>query len=123
MQYIVLGFGVFLVAAGISLLIKPSLVFSLLDRNKDSTGIHVLAVVMRLVLGGALIMSADVSGFPMTFKILGWITLLAAIVLAVMGRANFRKLMDWAMGLADKFGRVAGIASVLLGGFLIYAIR
>ena len=122
MQFIILFFGVLLVVAGLMLLLKPGSIIGFLGRNKDSTGIHVMAVVARLLLGGVLFVYSDQSGFPLTFKILGGITLVAAVVLAVMGRSNFRKLMAWAMGLADKIGRLAGIAAIALGGFLVYAV-
>lgn len=121
MQYIVLIFGVLLLAAGAVILVKPDFIFGFLTRNKDSLGIHVFAVVVRLMLGAALIVHSQFSKFPLAFEVLGWITLIAAIALAVMGRSNFRCLMNWATGLTSTFGRIAGVFAILLGGFLIYA--
>lgn len=122
MFYLVLFFGAMLVLIGAAVIVRPDAIFGWMRRQSGSLGIHVVAVVVRLILGGALIVYAPESRFPVTLAVLGWITVAAAITLAVMGRTNFQKLMQWAMTFTDRFGRVAGTLALLMGAFLIYAV-
>jgi hypothetical protein len=43
------------------------------------------------------------------------------MILAVIGRNNFKRLMSWALSLLKPFGRVGGVAAVGFGAFLFYA--
>jgi len=67
-------------------------------------------------------MYATESKYPTAISILGWISIVAASVLGIMGRANFRRLMSWALSLAPSFGRIGGLLAILFGGFLIHAV-
>ncbi len=122
MNYVILVFGALIFMIGAMVLVRPDTVFGLMRRHSGTLGIHILAVVVRLALGAALVVYADESRFPVTLAVLGWLTLVVAITLAVMGRSNFLSLMNWAMGFAASYGRLAGVLALLLGGFLIYAV-
>jgi hypothetical protein len=122
MNYIVILFGAATLVAGIIILINPETVFGLLRRNADSLGMHILAVVVRIILGVALILCAAGSKYPTAILIIGWISVAAATVLGVMGRTNFKRLMSWALGLAPSFGRIGGLLAILFGGFLVHAV-
>ena len=122
MSYIIILFGTAIIIAGIIIVINPETVFGLMRRNMESLGLHILAVVVRIILGAALIICAAASRYPTAILILGWVSIAAATILGVMGRTNFRRLMSWALGLAPSFGRIGGIFAILLGGFLIRAV-
>ena len=122
MNYIVILFGAATVVAGIIIVINPESVFGLMRRKLESLGLHILAVVIRIIIGVALIMYATESKYPAAILILGWISIVAASVLGIMGRTNFKRLMSWALSLAPSFGRIGGLLAILFGGFLIYAV-
>ena len=122
MNYIVILFGAATLVAGIIILINPETVFGLLRRKSESPGMHILAVVVRIILGVALLLCAAESKYPTTILILGWISVIAAAVLGVMGRANFKRLMSWALTVAPSFGRLGGLLAILFGSFLIHAV-
>ena len=122
MNYIVMIFGTATIVAGIIIVINPESVFGLMRRKLESLILHILAVVVRIILGVALIMCAAESKYPVAILIIGWISIIAAIVLGIMGRTNFLRLMSWALSLAPSLGRVGGILAILFGGFLIHAI-
>ena len=122
MNNIVILFGAAPLVAGIIILINPETVFGLLRRKSESPGMHILAVVVRIILGVALILCAAASKYPAAILIIGWISVIAAAVLGVMGRTNFKRLMSWALGLAPSFGRIGGLLAILFGGFLIHAV-
>lgn len=122
MNYIIMLFGTATIVAGIIIVINPESVFGLMRRKFESLGLHILAVVVRIIIGVALIICAAESKYPTTILILGWISIVAASVLGIMGRTNFRRLMSWALSLKPSFGRIGGFLAILFGGFLIHAV-
>ena len=122
MHYIIMLFGAATTIAGVIIVISPETVFGLIRKHMASMGIHVLAVVMRIVLGATLILCAAESKFPAAIEVIGWITLVAALVLGVMGRTHFKGLMAWALGMPSSSRRIGGLLAALLGGFLVYAV-
>ena len=122
MSYVILLFGAATLLAGLIIMVNPEMIFGPIRRSFESLNLHILAVVIRIIIGAALIIYAAESRFPTVFFILGWVSIAAASMLALMGRTNFKRLMSWALGLTDSFGRVAGIFAALFGGFLIYAV-
>ncbi len=121
MALLIIVFGGLTLLAGIVIVIKPEVVFAPLRDNLDKLGLHILAVVVRLVLGVLLISQSNVSKFPLAIEILGWLSIIAAISLAAMGRRNFKRLMSWAFSFLKPFGRVGGILAAAFGAFLVYA--
>lgn len=86
-----------------------------------STGL-VFAVAVRVALGLALILIAPVSRFPLAFAVLGWIAIVAAVVLAFMGRERVGRLVNWFAQLNPSFIRLWLLFGVIFGGFLIYGV-
>lgn len=122
MGYAILVFGGLTLIAGVIILFQPETIFGILRRNLDAVSLHILAVAVRVLLGAALILYASESKYPLTLEILGWVSLVAAVVLGLISRSNFRRLMKWALGLSSSYGRIGGGVAVLFGGFLIYAV-
>ena len=121
MTVLIIIFGALTLLAGIVIIINPEVIFGFLRNNLDKLVLHILAVVVRLVLGALLIYQSNISEFPFVIEIIGWLSIVAAIFLAVMGRRNFNRLMSWALSLSKPFGRVGGVLAVAFGAFLIYA--
>jgi hypothetical protein len=121
MSILIIIFGALTLLAGMVILINPDIIFGFLRKNMDKIGIHILAVVVRLVLGMLLIYYSDISRFPLVIEIIGWISIVAAVTLAVIGRKNFRRLMSWALNIMKPVARFGGILAMAFGGFIIYA--
>ena len=121
MTVVIIIFGALTLLAGIVIVINPEVIFGFLRKNLDKVALHILAVVVRIVLGLLLVYQSSISKFPLVIQIIGWLSIVAAIFLAVMGRRNFNRLMSWALSLSKPFGRVGGILAVAFGAFLIYA--
>jgi hypothetical protein len=121
MTVVIIIFGALTLLAGIVIVINPEVIFGFLRNNLGKLELHILAVVVRLVLGVLLIYQSSISKFPFAIEIIGWLSIVAAIFLAVIGRRNFNRLMSWALSLAKPFGRVGGVLAVAFGAFLIYA--
>ena len=121
MTLVIIVFGALTLLAGIVIGINPQVIFDFLRSNLEKPALHILAVVIRLVIGVLLIFQSNISKFPFVIEVIGWLSIVAAIFLGVMGRRNFNRLMSWALSLSKSLGRVGGIVAVAFGAFLIYA--
>ena len=117
----ILIFAVVILTAGVMILINPEMVFSHMRKNAKKARLQILAVVVRMVFGALLIYHAGESKFPLTMEIIGWVSLVAAIGLVLVGPHRFSRLMLWALSHVKRYGRVAGAVAVSFGVFLIYA--
>ncbi len=52
---------------------------------------------------------------------MGWLSIIAAVILGILGRRHFNSIMTWALSFTNTFGRLGGIIAILFGAFLIYA--
>jgi len=121
MTILIIIFGVLTLLAGIIIIINPENIFGLLSKHSEKLEMQILAVVVRLVLGVLLIYQSGVSKYPLVIEIIGWLSIVAAVFFAVIGRNNFKRLISWALSLAKPFGRVGGFVAVCFGTFLVYA--
>lgn len=111
-----------LVVGALSLwgMVAPTKLIRLVQRVMEQrSGIYV-AISMRLLLGVALIVCASVSRFPTTFMVLGWIAVIAAIGLALIGRAGMRRLVTWFDRFPPLFVRLWLVLGLVFGVFLVY---
>ncbi|MGK2924903.1 MAG: hypothetical protein ACSLE2_04725 [Lysobacterales bacterium] len=88
--------------------------------NRD-LGIHV-AVIVRVLLGVALILAAEESRFPAVFQALGWIAILATVIIAFVGRERLRRVIAWFDRFSPTLVRVWLLFGIAFGGFLIYGV-
>ncbi len=120
MTLLIILFGALTLLAGIVIVINPEVIFGYLRTNLDKLSLHILAVVIRLVIGALLISQSNVAKFPFVIEILGWLSIAAALILGIMGRRNFNRLMSWALSLSKPLGRASGVFAAGFGAFLIY---
>ncbi|OEU45199.1 MAG: hypothetical protein BBJ60_04265 [Desulfobacterales bacterium S7086C20] len=121
MTLLIIIFGALTLLAGIVIVINPEVIFGFLRNNLDKLVLHILAVVIRLVLGAFLIYQSGASKYPFVIEIIGWLSIVAAVFFAVIGRNNFSKLMAWALSRVKTLGRVGGVIASAFGAFLIHA--
>ena len=114
-------FGALTLLAGIVILVNPEIIFGFLSKHREKTGLQVLAIAVRLVLGALLVYQSDASRYPLVIEVLGWLAIVAAVTFSVIGRRNFRRLMSWALSLTKPYGRIGGVVAAGFGAFLIYA--
>lgn len=114
-------FAALMCLAGLVLLVDPRRVLDPMERNAERIELHYSAVLVRIALGLLLLMTADVSRYPTAIEVLGGLSIAAALVLALIGRRRFVRLMRWALGIAVPLGRPAGLAALAFGGFLLFA--
>jgi hypothetical protein len=79
-----------------------------------------VAVMVRLTLGVLLLLAAPHSRFPLAFQVLGWIAIMAALLLPVVGHARIDRLLDWWSGRSTPEIRLWSLAGLAFGCFLVY---
>jgi hypothetical protein len=121
MSMLIIVFAALTLLAGITIMIDPEIIFATLRDNLDKLSLHIMAVVLRLIIGVLLIDQSGISRYPFVIEIIGWLSIAAALTFAVIGRGNFIRLMSWALSLARPFGRFGGAVAAAFGAFLIYA--
>lgn len=81
-----------------------------------------LAVAVRLVLGLSLLFAAPASKFVIAFQALGWLGLVSAIVLPVIGRRRVASLIERFQALPKPVVRAWLSIGVLFGAFILYGV-
>ena len=125
MKFIVIILGVLILLLGISILISPDMILDFFESNKESQGVYIFGVLFRTVMGILLVLSANESKHPAVVSFLGYFSLLAALVLVVsltyFGQESVQELLSTIIEDYKDYAPVAGVFSVGIGAFLIYA--
>ena len=122
MKMIILLFGLAIIGAGVLMLWKPPVMVNFLRRHAGSSYLHLLAIVVRLVLGIVLTGYADQSRFPMLLNVLGVLSIAAAIVIAVLPGQKFEQLVRWAVERFEGYIRPASVVVIVFGLVLMIAV-
>lgn len=98
----------------------PTLIVGTVERTTAARGGMVVAVVVRLVLGFALLLASPRVRWPDLFAALGWLTLATAVVLPLFGRRRVLSVVDWIRGLHPVVARIWLLVGLLFGLMLAY---
>lgn len=122
-QIIVLALGVTVIAlAGWGLWVPEKLMTMVTSVMDEQWGIYI-AVVVRLALGAALIVAAPVTPYPILFLAFGWIAIVAAVALALIGRERTRRfIVWWSRRFSAPIIRLWLLFGMAFAGFLIYGV-
>jgi hypothetical protein len=106
---------------GLVVIFAPSRANDLTRLFADKTGLWV-ATAIRAVLGLGLLAAAENSKAPMLLRILGFIILVVAIAMPLLGLDRYRRMIDWWLARNRKIQIICGAASFVLGVALIYVV-
>jgi hypothetical protein len=122
MKIFIILFNLFILAMAGFMALRPRQFTATLLNLSENVWLHLLAAVARIAIGIVLILYADQARFPLTLQILGWLAIVAGISIALLPRAKFIRLMQWAFERFARYTRVAALIALLFAGFLIYAV-
>lgn len=117
---LVLGITVLLLAAWG--MVSPGALIKMVRNAMDQRYGMYLAVIVRLILGAALIIVAPVSRFPVVFSVLGWLTLIAAVGVIIVGRERIRRVIAWFARSSNSMIRLWLLFGMAFAVFLIYGV-
>ncbi len=119
MKILIALFGVLICLGGLTILILPEQFKNSMNRWTGQPR-FLFAVIIRVVLGAILLSEAANLKFPFAMKIIGAISILAAVVLLLVGQERMDRFIDWWIKQSEIVFRVASVLAFALGAFLIY---
>jgi hypothetical protein len=121
-QLIVIVFGLLVSALSIWGIWSPARLLSMVGQVMHQPwGVHA-GFAARILLGAALLICAAESRFPLVFRVLGWIALVAAVALEIMGRERLLGFIAFFDRISAALVRSWLLLGVAFGVFLIYGI-
>jgi hypothetical protein len=85
-KVIVIAFGVFLIGAGVLMLVRPQKAREILQKAGSTNFINYAEITIRMIPASAMIVYSDFSKFPIPFAVFGWFMLGTSIVLYFIPR-------------------------------------
>lgn len=113
--------GVLIMALGLLGLAAPNALVRYLRQIWERPSGLYIAVIFRLLMGVVLFWAAPDSRFPITLKILGAITILAAVAIPFVGYAKLTRFLHWFTELGPGVMRAWALVAIAFGAFLVYA--
>ena len=122
-KWIVLFFGLFIIFIGFVMLFYPKKARNTLRKAGSTNFINYAEITIRLIPAIALIVSAEVTKFPLAFKIFGWIMGVTSLVLYFVPRKIHHGFsMKSADILKPIYFQLISPLAFLLGGLIIYNV-
>lgn len=121
--YLIIVFGLLMIAVAMLMWSRPVAFLNGMRRWSGTASLQLLAVVVRLILGFALITYAGQSRFPLVLQIIGVLSVITALVFAAVPRRYFERLIGWLLDRFESRVRAAAVLPFLFGVFLIYAVN
>jgi len=119
MKIIIALFGALICLAGLVILIAPQKLKTVMN-NWTGQPRFLFAVIVRIVFGSILLAEAADLKFPLAMKIIGGISIVAAVVLLLIGQNRMDRMIDWFMKMSDDVFRAWSVLALVFGVLLIY---
>lgn len=85
-KWTIIAFGVFFFSVGLMMLFAPHRARQILRKAGSTNFINYAEITLRIIPATALILAANISRFPVAFKIFGWFMLCTSLVLYFVPR-------------------------------------
>lgn len=114
--------GIAVAALGALGLVRPQRLIGFATSIWNSGAGLPAAVAIRVLLGAALLATASASRFPTPFRVLGALSLVAAVAAPLLGRERLRRFVDWWAGRPATFVRAWALVALGFGAFLVCGV-
>jgi len=119
MTVIVAVLGALVALLGLVGLVQPER-FRSIFTAMDSQTRFIIAIALRLAMGGVLWWLADELRHPHVMRVLAAIAIFAAVIPLIMGRERLDRLIGWWLSRSDGLLRVSALFAAAFGVFLVY---
>ncbi len=120
MKTLIVLFGILICLAGFAILIFPVQFRNAMNKWTGQPR-FLFAVIIRVLFGALLLSEAANLKFPLAMKIIGAISIFAAVVLLLIGQERMDRFIGWWMKQSDNLLRVSSVLAIAFGAFFIYA--
>ena len=122
-QWMVFLSGVWLIAVSGLMLARPQIALKCLGKMASTNFINYVELSLRMIVGIAFVLYAELSRFPDAMRIFGWFLAVSSSVLFLVPRKwHAAYSIYWSTRLSVLSVRIFAPLSLVLGLFLIYAI-
>ncbi len=122
LRYLLLGIAVLVTAMSLLGVLVPARLVNTVGDFWGKSWSLPFAAGIRLVMGVSLVLLADSSRFPLAFEILGWIAIVAALLLPIVGKQRVSRLLEWIVGWPSLLMRLTCLLGVVFGLFIGYGV-
>lgn len=122
LQWMVMIFGCVLVLCAALLMLQPGRLPGLVARSLSGAGLY-LVVLIRLLLGSALLAVATGSQHEWLLQALGWLTVCAGLFLVVIPPAALNRMAGWVSSWPGVLVRIVMLLPAAYGVFIAYAMK
>lgn len=119
---VVLLFGCYLIGFAVISFWSPERTSRFLLNFASSASAHYLELLARLLVGGAIVLSAPHMLFSRVLMIFGWVLVVTTIGLLMTPWRWHRHFARWGVPYAIGNLRLIAVASFLTGGFVIASV-
>jgi hypothetical protein len=119
---VVIAAGLFFIALGGASLVTPRRASRFLLGFAGSPSRHYAELTARFLVGGAFVIAAPRISAPGVFTLFGWLLLATTVVLLLMPWHWHHRFAGRAVPAALPFLPVMGVASLGLGGLVLWAV-
>ncbi len=120
-MFAIVLFGVGMAAISVVMVARPEAWAQAVLRFTRMPYMHPFEIVTRIGFGALFVTYADHSKFPTFIGVFGYLLLAVGLGLLVTPPSYHRRFGVWSVEKFSKYFRVAGLASLAFGIFLIYA--
>lgn len=122
-KWTVILFGVFFICAGIIMLFSPKKARQLVRTAGSTNFINYAEITLRMIPAIGLILSSDISKYPLIFTIVGWFILVTSLVLYFVPRHLHHKLsIKFADNLKPFYFQLISPFAFGIGILIIYCV-
>lgn len=119
---LVLLTGLYLIGLAVVLLLSPARASQFLSGFASSAFTHYLELVLRLIVGGAILLYAPQMLFSGFFVIVGWVLLVTTVALLAVPWQWHHRFAQWGVPYATRSSRLVAVASFVFGGFILASV-
>lgn len=118
-QAIVIAAAIFFLLLGAFAFVWPGQVRRFLLGFAGSARKHYAKLATRLVIGGAMLLFAPRTSFPMLLAAFGWLLVATTAVMALVPWRLHRRFAEATVPKALRFLPLLGVCSLVIGGLLL----
>ena len=115
--------GLYLVVLGVAAFVAPDVAARFLLGHAGSAAAHYAELLVRLIVGGALLLTADSMQFPAVFSAIGWVLVATTAGLVLIPWHWHRRFAQRFVPQAVRHLKLVGAASLVFGGSVLCALQ
>lgn len=122
-KWIVITFGIFFIIVGFTMLFAPKKASAILRKAGSTNFINYAEITLRMIPAAGLILAAEISRFPETFKIVGWFMIITSLILYLVPRQIHHKFATKAADILTPFYfQLISPLAFMIAAAIIYSV-